>query len=238
MTQWTGPGLPRLSKTFPPFLLFHILLSWPASRSQKLTYFSPCVDRIHSWAKAHAFGPSLPSQQDPNRSQATKQHRTSYIAEDTTTAQHAQVNPSVRAPTAATPDAAVPGPNPDDNNNASEKQPPQQGEKPALLVRMKNGSIRFVGHTKTALCHSWVNVLLIFVPAGIAVEAAGLDPVIIFALNAVAIIPLAGLLSHATECVACRLGDTIGALTNVTFGNAVELIILYASFHLSVIEPS
>jgi Ca2+:H+ antiporter len=44
-------------------------------------------------------------------------------------------------------------------------------------------------------------------------------------MNAVAIIPLAGILSHATECVASRLGDTIGALLNVTFGNAVELII-------------
>lgn len=98
---------------------------------------------------------------------------------------------------------------------------------PGLVTRMRNGSVRFMGHTKTALFHSWVNVLLVFVPVGIAVAAADLNPVIIFAMNAVAIIPLAGLLSHATECVACRLGDTIGALINVTFGNAVELIILY-----------
>ncbi len=64
-------------------------------------------------------------------------------------------------------------------------------------------------------------------PVGIASEAAGLAPGIIFGMNAVAIIPLAGLLSHATESVAKRMGDTIGALMNVTFGNAVELIILY-----------
>ncbi|KAH8681998.1 Ca2+ transporter [Xylariales sp. PMI_506] len=44
-------------------------------------------------------------------------------------------------------------------------------------------------------------------------------------MNAIAIIPLAGLLSHATESVARKLGDAIGALLNVTFGNAVELII-------------
>lgn len=97
--------------------------------------------------------------------------------------------------------------------------------KPGLLIRMRNGSGRFYKHTKDALCHSWVNVLLVFVPVGIAVEAVGLNPAIIFAMNAVAIIPLAGLLSHATESVASRLGDTIGALINVTFGNAVELII-------------
>lgn len=94
-----------------------------------------------------------------------------------------------------------------------------------MLVRMRNGSGRFVNHTKDALLHSWVNVLLVFVPVGIIVKAIGLNPAVVFAMNAVAIIPLAGLLSHATESVASRLGDTIGALINVTFGNAVELII-------------
>lgn len=48
---------------------------------------------------------------------------------------------------------------------------------------------------------------------------------VVFAMNAIAIVPLAGLLSHATESVASRMGDTAGALVNVTFGNAVELII-------------
>lgn len=47
----------------------------------------------------------------------------------------------------------------------------------------------------------------------------------VFATNAIAIVPLAGLLSHATESLASRVGDSIGALMNVTFGNAVELII-------------
>ncbi|GIK07766.1 hypothetical protein Aspvir_003434 [Aspergillus viridinutans] len=104
-------------------------------------------------------------------------------------------------------------------------QDEQTTTKPGLVVRMKNGTIRFGRHTKEVLCHSWVNVLLVFVPVGIAVEAVGLNPAVIFAMNAVAIIPLAGILSHATECVASRLGDTVGALINVTFGNAVELII-------------
>ncbi|PWY75461.1 membrane bound cation transporter [Aspergillus heteromorphus CBS 117.55] len=113
------------------------------------------------------------------------------------------------------------------HNPESEKDATQPS-KPGLGVRMKDGIVRFTGHTKTALCHSWVNVLLVFVPAGIAVEAAGLNSGLIFALNAIAIIPLAGLLSHATECVATRLGDTVGALINVTFGNAVELIIFIA----------
>ena len=45
-------------------------------------------------------------------------------------------------------------------------------------------------------------------------------------MNAIAIIPLSGLLSYATESVASTMGDTVGALMNVTFGNAVELVIL------------
>ncbi|THC96063.1 hypothetical protein EYZ11_004436 [Aspergillus tanneri] len=106
---------------------------------------------------------------------------------------------------------------------------------PELLIQIKKGSILFCRHTKTALCHSWVNTLLVFVPVGIAVKSAGLNPDLIFAMNAIAIIPLAGLLSHATECVANRLGDTVGALINVTFGNAVELIIFIALVKASLL---
>lgn len=89
------------------------------------------------------------------------------------------------------------------------------------------GSIakRILANFKITLLHSWVNVLLVFVPVGIAVHFAGVDPNVVFALNAVAIIPLAGLLTFATESVAHRLGPTLGALLNVSFGNAVELII-------------
>ncbi|KAK5137543.1 hypothetical protein LTR08_008523 [Meristemomyces frigidus] len=98
-------------------------------------------------------------------------------------------------------------------------------EKPNITTRMKAGSIRFGMHTKNALFHSWINVLLIFVPIGIVVKAIGLNASLVFAMNAVAIVPLAGLLSFATESVASRMGDTLGALLNVSFGNAVELII-------------
>jgi Ca2+:H+ antiporter len=95
-----------------------------------------------------------------------------------------------------------------------------------LSKRAKAGSLRFVRHTRKAIFHSWINVLLIFVPLGIIVKAINLNPSVVFAMNAVAVVPLAGLLAHATESVASRLGDTLGALLNVSFGNAVELIIL------------
>lgn len=128
----------------------------------------------------------------------------------------------------ARPQAAPP---PDDTQAAGEKSTTIDGnteQKPKipLTKRAKAGTIRFISHTKGALLHSWINVLLVFVPLGIAVKVAGLNPSIVFAMNAVAVIPLAGLLAHATESVAGRLGDTLGALLNVSFGNAVELIIL------------
>ena len=102
------------------------------------------------------------------------------------------------------------------------------GEAPPSIEpeEKKNVIIRFYEACKEILFSSWINVLLVFVPVGIAVQAAGVNKTIVFAINAIAIIPLAGLLSHATESVASEMGDTIGALMNITFGNAVELIIL------------
>jgi Ca2+:H+ antiporter len=86
---------------------------------------------------------------------------------------------------------------------------------------------RFLTTAKIILLYSKLNLLLVFVPIGIIVGTIpNMPPGLIFGMNAVAIIPLAGLLSFATETVACRLGDSFGALLNITFGNAVELIIL------------
>ena len=70
-----------------------------------------------------------------------------------------------------------------------------------------------------------MNLLLIFVPIGIISGALDWNPTAVFILNFIAIIPLAGLLSFATEELAAKLGQTIGGLLNATFGNAVELIV-------------
>lgn len=126
---------------------------------------------------------------------------------------------------AAPPPAPPPIKSEDAGNGNSALEGAGAPGKPPLPKRMTAGVKRFFVHMKNALFHSWVNVLLVFVPIGIAVEAVGLGPGIIFGMNAIAIIPLAGLLSFATEAVAARLGDTLGALLNVSFGNAVELII-------------
>lgn len=120
-------------------------------------------------------------------------------------------------------DSGPPSQNEKSEENGTGADAAQDGskDKPNVLRR-------FLLVFRKVLFHSWINVLLVFVPVGIAVNfVPGISPGVIFAMNAIAIIPLAGLLSHATETVAHRFGDAIGALMNVTFGNAVELIILY-----------
>jgi Ca2+:H+ antiporter len=48
---------------------------------------------------------------------------------------------------------------------------------------------------------------------------------LLFVLSVLAIVPLAALLSHATESVATKTGDTVGGLLNATLGNLTELVI-------------
>lgn len=79
--------------------------------------------------------------------------------------------------------------------------------------------------TYATLAYNYVNVLLVFVPLGIIAGALHWNPTWIFVLNFFAIIPLASLLSFATEELSVKLGQTLGGLLNATFGNAVELII-------------
>jgi len=52
---------------------------------------------------------------------------------------------------------------------------------------------------------------------------------LLFVLSVLSIVPLAALLSHATESVAAKTGDTIGGLLNATLGNLTELVIAIAA---------
>lgn len=79
--------------------------------------------------------------------------------------------------------------------------------------------------TYKTLASNYINVLLIFVPLGIIAGAIKWNPTAVFVLNFLAIIPLASLLSFATEELSMKLGQTLGGLLNATFGNAVELIV-------------
>ena len=80
------------------------------------------------------------------------------------------------------------------------------------------------------LRHNPLLWLLAFVP-GVFV-AQSLEPeahTLLFVLSVLAIVPLATLLSHATESVAAKTGDTVGGLLNATLGNLTELVIALAA---------
>ena len=68
--------------------------------------------------------------------------------------------------------------------------------------------------------------LLVFVPVVFAGERLAPDAhTLLFVLSVLAIVPLAALLSHATESVAAKTGDSVGGLLNATLGNLTELVI-------------
>lgn len=100
----------------------------------------------------------------------------------------------------------------------------QDQEKPELQQRSSSFSksskqkFTFVGQLRATLFNSWLNVLFIFIPVGIAVHFVKVSPVIIFVMNFIAIVPLAAMLSYATEEIALRTGETIGGLLNASFG--------------------
>ena len=65
-----------------------------------------------------------------------------------------------------------------------------------------------------------------FVPAVFAAESLKPEAhTLLFVLSVLAIVPLAALLSHATESVAAKTGDAVGGLLNATLGNLTELVI-------------
>lgn len=68
--------------------------------------------------------------------------------------------------------------------------------------------------------------LLAFVPLVLALEKTHpAAHTLLFVLSVLAIVPLAALLSHATESVAAKTGDAVGGLLNATLGNLTELVI-------------
>jgi Ca2+:H+ antiporter len=72
--------------------------------------------------------------------------------------------------------------------------------------------------------------MMVFVPIVLVAEAAvPHSHTLLFVLSVLAIVPLAALLSHATEAVAVRTGDAVGGLLNATLGNLTELIIAIAA---------
>ena len=79
--------------------------------------------------------------------------------------------------------------------------------------------------------------LLVFVPVVLVAEHSRPEAhTLLFVLSILAIIPLAALLSRATESVAAKTGDAIGGLLNATLGNLTELVIAIAALRAGMLD--
>src|SRR3977135_3685802 len=77
-------------------------------------------------------------------------------------------------------------------------------------------------------------VLWLLASVPVVFVAQRLEPeahTLLFVLSVLAIVPLAALLSRATESVATKTGDTVGGLLNATLGNLTELVIALTALH-------
>src|SRR5215468_4041936 len=88
-----------------------------------------------------------------------------------------------------------------------------------------NPLLREIRHTPLLWMLAFVPVVLI------AARVAPESHTLLFVLAVLAIVPLAALLSHATEAVAAKTGDAVGGLLNATLGILTELIIAITALH-------
>jgi Ca2+:H+ antiporter len=78
--------------------------------------------------------------------------------------------------------------------------------------------------------------LLVFVPAVFPGEALRPDAhTLPFVLPVLAVVPLAALLSLATESVAAKTGDAVGGLLSATLGNLTELVMALTALRVTFV---
>ena len=79
--------------------------------------------------------------------------------------------------------------------------------------------------------------LFVFVPIVLVAERVRSEShTLLFVLSVLAIVPLAALLSRATESVAAKTGDAIGGLLNATLGNLTELVIAITALRAGMLD--
>jgi Ca2+:H+ antiporter len=81
-----------------------------------------------------------------------------------------------------------------------------------------------------------LSLLLVFVPLALVAEFMHWNPLAIFIIAAVGVIPLAAYIGEATEALAVHTSPRLGALLNATLGNAAELIITITAIQAGLLE--
>lgn len=106
---------------------------------------------------------------------------------------------------------------------------------PAALSARATSALSAISEC-VASYHSALNALLVCMPLGALAGILGQSDMLVFSLNFAGMIPLALLLSRSTEDIAEHTSSTMGALINVTLGNAVELIISVSALRAGKVE--
>jgi Ca2+:H+ antiporter len=70
-----------------------------------------------------------------------------------------------------------------------------------------------------------LNWLLVFIPVALGLAWFQASPIVVFAIAALALVPLARLMGQATDALADFVGPTWGGLLSASLGNAPEIII-------------
>lgn len=81
-----------------------------------------------------------------------------------------------------------------------------------------------------------LSVLLLAFPIVLLAESLHWGELTIFALSALAVVPLANYIGEATEALAHYTGPRLGGLLNATLGNAAELIITIVAIREGLLE--
>src|SRR5262249_32525471 len=116
------------------------------------------------------------------------------------------------------------------HDEAAPRSWPAQPDARVVFPGGRHGSGGYVTPLLAEIKHNPLLWLLALVPVVLAAELARPDAhTLLFVLSVLAIVPLAALLSRATESVATRTGDTVGGLLNATLGNLTELLIALAA---------
>jgi Ca2+:H+ antiporter len=92
-----------------------------------------------------------------------------------------------------------------------------------------------------ALTDNRLNILAVAAPISWVLEMRSPESPWVFITAAISLIPLAGIIGHATEDLARRSGPAFGGFLNATFGNAAELIIAVVALregHVALVQAS
>jgi Ca2+:H+ antiporter len=118
---------------------------------------------------------------------------------------------------------------------------PEDDDKPKKRPWYKGKVLKHKPYTlrnqlQATIFNSWINILLLAAPVGIALNYAGIDGKVVFVVNFIAIIPLAGMLSFATEEIALHVGESLGGLLNASFGYAHPFL-QFSTLLISSVTP-